>query len=49
MNTSTETMKSKLFASALMGLASANKGNPFWTKGEAMALVNQTRALRGAL
>lgn len=36
--------KSNLFyLVAVNGLASANRGNPFWSQSSAMALINATR------
>ena len=36
-------MAIRLLQVAKQGLSSANKGNPFWSKSDAMTLINQTR------
>lgn len=37
------TQQKTIFNTARAGLASANKGNPFWSKSDAMQLLNLIR------
>ena len=36
-------MQERMLQVAKEGLASANRSNPFWSKSEAMRLINQVR------
>lgn len=40
---STQQIKARLYSLAILGLITANKGNQFWSKSDAMTLVNKTR------
>ncbi len=37
------TKNDSMYLTALAGLISANKGNPFWSQSDAMQLLNMTR------
>ena len=41
----TQQLKQRLNTIANQGLSSANQGNPFWTKADAMKSINQSRLL----